>query len=230
MQGWRKRMEDAHISDIGLGPSGQTHLFGVFDGHGGKEVSQFVKKHFTQEFLNSKSLKSGNFKNSLIETFLHLDELMLESAGKAELKQYAKQSKEEDEIRNQKDKNKQMDLFKQLFDYKNQEDCDVAMMTGCTAHVCAIDQAGKRLYFANSGDSRAVLCRNGVAYPMSIDHKPDLDGEKTRIYKADGWVSEGRVKGIYFLKESFIFCKVFTFDFVEISSFSLLIHLFKLLF
>jgi len=30
---------------------------------------------------------------------------------------------------------------------------------------------------------------------MSIDHKPDLDTEKNRIYKADGWVSEGRVKG-----------------------------------
>ena len=195
MQGWRKRMEDAHISDIAMGLSGQTHLFGVFDGHGGQEVSLYVKKHFTQEFLNSKSFKTGNYKNSLIETFLHLDELMLETAGKAELKQYAKESKEEDEIRNQTEKNKQMDMFKQLFDYKNQEDCDVAMMTGCTANVCAIDQAGKKIYVANSGDSRAVLCKNGIAYPMSVDHKPELDGEKTRIYKADGWVSEGRVKG-----------------------------------
>jgi len=199
MQGWRKRMEDAHISDIGLGPSGQIHLFGVFDGHGGKEVSQYVKKHFTSEFLNSKSFKIGNFKNSLVETFLKMDDIMLEPSGKQELKQYAKQSKEEDEIRNAKEKNKQMDLFKQLFDYKSQEDCDVGMMTGCTANVCAIDQSTKKLFFANSGDSRAVLCKNGIAYPMSVDHKPDLDGEKTRIYKADGWVSEGRVKGILIL-------------------------------
>jgi serine/threonine protein phosphatase PrpC len=35
MQGWRKRMEDAHITDIDLS-SGNIQLFGVLDGHGGK--------------------------------------------------------------------------------------------------------------------------------------------------------------------------------------------------
>jgi len=30
---------------------------------------------------------------------------------------------------------------------------------------------------------------------MTVDHKPDLDEERTRIYKADGWVADGRVKG-----------------------------------
>jgi len=188
-------MEDAHISDIGVGPNKQLNLFGVFDGHGGKEVSQFVKKCFTSEFLNSKSFKTGNYKVCLVETFLKMDDLMNENNGKIELKKFAKQAKEEDEIRNAKEKNKQMDLFKQLFDYKSQEDCDVAMMTGCTANVCCIDLSGKKIYFANSGDSRSVLCKGGVAYPMSLDHKPDLDIEKNRIYKADGWVSEGRVKG-----------------------------------
>ena len=196
MQGWRKRMEDSHISDIGIAQNNGLHLFGVFDGHGVKEVSQYVKKHFTNEFIESKNFKSGNYKNCLIETFLKMDEVMMEQNGKQELKVFAKQSKEDDDIRNAKEKDKQMDLFKQLFDYKSQEDCDVAMMTGCTANVCAIDQNGKKMYFANSGDSRVVLCKNGVAYPMSEDHKPDNDGEKSRIYKADGWVSEGRVKGI----------------------------------
>lgn len=38
MQGWRKRMEDSHISDMNLGPNKSTHLFGVFDGHGGKKT------------------------------------------------------------------------------------------------------------------------------------------------------------------------------------------------
>ena len=39
MQGWRKRMEDSHISDMNLGPSNSTHLFGVFDGHGGNPTT-----------------------------------------------------------------------------------------------------------------------------------------------------------------------------------------------
>ena len=87
-----------------------------------------------------------------------------------------------------------MDLFKQLLGNSKDEE-EVAMMTGCTASVCTIDETNKKIYFANAGDSRSVLCKNGVAYPMTVDHKPDLDTEKNRIYKADGWVSEGRVKG-----------------------------------
>jgi serine/threonine protein phosphatase PrpC len=35
MQGWRKRMEDSHITEINLNNNAQ-HVFGVFDGHGGK--------------------------------------------------------------------------------------------------------------------------------------------------------------------------------------------------
>jgi serine/threonine protein phosphatase PrpC len=35
MQGWRKRMEDSHISDMNIG-NGKTCVFGVFDGHGGR--------------------------------------------------------------------------------------------------------------------------------------------------------------------------------------------------
>jgi serine/threonine protein phosphatase PrpC len=46
MQGWRKRMEDSHIADLDLGTSKSIHVFGVFDGHGGKEVAQLVKKYF----------------------------------------------------------------------------------------------------------------------------------------------------------------------------------------
>jgi protein phosphatase 1G len=196
MQGWRKRMEDSHISDIGIGPNNQYHLFGVFDGHGGKEVAQFVKKYYTAEFLNLKNFKSGNIKTSLTESFLKIDELLVEPNGKSELKKYAKQSKEDDEVRNANEKSKQMDIFKQLFDNKNQEENDVAMMTGCTANVCCIDQANKKIYFSNAGDSRSVMCKKGIAYPMSEDHKPESDIEKNRIYKAEGWVTaEGRVKG-----------------------------------
>jgi len=30
---------------------------------------------------------------------------------------------------------------------------------------------------------------------MSEEHKPELDSEKTRIYKADGLIMDGRFKG-----------------------------------
>ena len=64
MQGWRKRMEDSHISDMEKGSLGKLHVFGVFDGHGGKEVAQYVKAHFTEELLLNPNLKNGNIKMS----------------------------------------------------------------------------------------------------------------------------------------------------------------------
>ena len=121
---------------------------------------------------------------------------MQEPTGKKELKEEARIAKIEDEQQNKnKEKNPKNELLNSLFDPKAKDDCDVAMYTGCTASVCVIDE--KTAYFANSGDSRAIIAKNGVAYPMTNDHKPELDEEKNRIYKADGWVSEGRVKGIY---------------------------------
>lgn len=44
------------------------------------------------------------------------------------------------------------------------------------------------LVTANLGDSRAVLCRNGLAVPLSEDHKPDRKDEKARIERAGGVV------------------------------------------
>ena len=195
MQGWRKRMEDSHISDVNIGNNNKIHSFGVFDGHGGKEVAQFVKTHFSKELIANKSYQAGNLKNALQETFFRMDVMVLEPEGKTELKKLAKKSKEDDDKSGSNEKNKQMELFKQMFDRRSQEDCDIAMMTGCTASVCVIDEENKKIWFANAGDSRSVICKNGIAYPMSIDHKPDLEVEKNRIYKADGFVNEGRVKG-----------------------------------
>ncbi|RWS03138.1 putative protein phosphatase-like protein [Dinothrombium tinctorium] len=66
--------------------------------------------------------------------------------------------------------------------------------SGCTAVVALL--RGNQLYVANAGDSRCVLCRNGKAVDMSVDHKPEDELERQRIEKAGGEVtSDGRVNG-----------------------------------
>jgi hypothetical protein len=92
MQGWRKRMEDSHINDLSVGQS-KTNLFGVFDGHGGKEVAIFVKKHFTEELLNNVNYQKNDIKTALIQNFLKMDEIMVDKNGKAELKKEAKKKR-----------------------------------------------------------------------------------------------------------------------------------------
>lgn len=66
--------------------------------------------------------------------------------------------------------------------------------SGCAAvTLCICDDI---LYCANAGDSRCVLCRNGVAYPLSNDHKPVNTWEQLRIERAGSYVFNRRVNGI----------------------------------
>lgn len=59
---------------------------------------------------------------------------------------------------------------------------------------------------ANVGDSRAVLCRNGVACRLSRDHKPDEEDEEKRIRQCGGriWDFNGkRVMGLLAMTRAF---------------------------
>lgn len=60
-----------------------------------------------------------------------------------------------------------------------------------------------KIYTANAGDSRAVLCRKGHALPLSNDHKPENDSERKRIQAAGGDIVNGRVNGGLNLSRSF---------------------------
>lgn len=84
MQGWRVNMEDAHIAqkDIKEGVS----LFGVFDGHGGKEVAKYCAAHFAEALEKNESFKAGDYKKALEQTFLKMDELIQTAEGQESLK------------------------------------------------------------------------------------------------------------------------------------------------
>jgi len=74
--------------------------------------------------------------------------------------------------------------------------------SGCTAVICLLKD--NKLYVANAGDSRAVLCRGGKAIEMSEDHKPTSEIEYKRIKKAGGKVTQdGRVNGGLNLSRAF---------------------------
>jgi len=57
---------------------------------------------------------------------------------------------------------------------------------GSTANVALVVDGW--LHCANLGDARAVLSRGGHAMPLSVDHKPDVEAEKSRIENASGKV------------------------------------------
>jgi len=167
MQGWRVNMEDAHIAKFNIAP--EVSIFGVFDGHGGKEVARYVERHFIEELLKNQSFKNGDYGASLTENFLKMDELLQTTEGRKEL---AAIKSGDDDSKN---------------DYQTES------FAGCTA--CVTLLAKGVLYCANAGDSRCIVLSGGQAAAMSEDHKPDLDVERDRIQKAGGYIIDGRVNG-----------------------------------
>ena len=74
MQGWRCGMEDAHIcKTIDLPNNQKGSLFGVFDGHGGKEVAQYAQNHYVQVLTENADFKQGKYENALRKSFLDFD-------------------------------------------------------------------------------------------------------------------------------------------------------------
>eukprot|EP00762_Andalucia_godoyi_P001458 ANDGO_00276.mRNA.1 putative protein phosphatase 2C 59 len=72
---------------------------------------------------------------------------------------------------------------------------------GSTAVLAII--RNRRLYVANVGDSRAILCKRGVAIALSQDQKPTRSDEKERIERAGGFVEFGRVMGLLAVSRAF---------------------------
>lgn len=192
MQGWRLNMEDAHISNLEF--TNSQALFAVFDGHGGREVAHYSKKHFPAILAKEADYKSGDYKEGLRKGFLQVDE----SLNKGGLEEVAEMKRKFPPA-----KSPMMKMFKDVLASKNQvplteddKEDDLALDSiGCTANVILADYDKKKIFVANSGDSRCVMGHGGKCTPLSFDHKPESQVEIDRIYKAGSVISEGRVDG-----------------------------------
>lgn len=60
-----------------------------------------------------------------------------------------------------------------------------------------------RIWLANAGDSRAIMCRKGRGVQISRDHKSDSLDEKKRIQALHGYITENaRVNGVLALSRA----------------------------
>ncbi|CAL8469876.1 g9418 [Coccomyxa elongata] len=89
MQGWRTEMEDAHSILLEMENSSKTGFFGVFDGHGGKEVARFVALYLARELASLEEFRAGDMQKALGRAYLRMDELLVMDDHEAELRKLA---------------------------------------------------------------------------------------------------------------------------------------------
>jgi len=87
------------------------------------------------------------------------------------------------------------------FEDTDKQLAEKGLHSGCTAivaYVCmdGTDLGERKLYTANVGDARAVLCRGGKAIRLSSDHKGSDPQEQYRIAQAGGFIMNNRVNGV----------------------------------
>ena len=73
IQGWKKSMDVYNIKKVDLGEGKNINLFGIFDGHSGKEIAQFLSTHFVSELIKNNNFIKGNYNQALIDTFKNID-------------------------------------------------------------------------------------------------------------------------------------------------------------
>jgi len=228
MQGWRRDMEDEHIAVADLGEEFVgCGLYCVFDGHGGKAVSGFCKKMFTDElrrltqevgrgkFGKNKAkkrqcgakLEATDFETILTDAFHRMDEMLRDPINAKMLagmvgkvpggaiedlrKQLsvAQQKRQKGEL-SPLEQEEMMENYTRLQKFEQAEKGQEfqADNVGCTANAVLVRPG--EVICANSGDSRAVMCRAGIQVELSFDHKPASDIEKTRIEAAGGYLKD----------------------------------------
>jgi serine/threonine protein phosphatase PrpC len=158
-------------------------FFGVYDGHGGRGCAENLQQNLHVTFGKLHDKDSDKYKGAIINIAEMLEATFVETDFALT---------EARRKRNQKEKG--------LID-----------KSGSCAVVAVVKD--NRVYVANAGDSRAVLCENGKAIDLSHDHKPDPgspEGERIRKIAVQRGITEvlsyegcWRVRGILAMGRAF---------------------------
>ncbi|CAF1935424.1 unnamed protein product [Brassica oleracea var. botrytis] len=167
--GRRRDMEDAvsvHHSLIHKN-SENLHFYGVFDGHGCSHVAEKCRERLHEIVKRDvEAMAAGGedeWKETMAKSFQKMDREVCQRDSNNGAASRSVKSSCRCELQSPQ--------------------CDAV---GSTAVVSVVTP--EKIVVSNCGDSRAVLCRNGVAIPLSSDHKPDRPDELIRIQQAGGRV------------------------------------------
>ena len=206
VQGWKKTMEDFTLDFTDPNKENFLNVFGIFDGHGGREVPKYLSAHFVEYLQKSANFQNGKFKDALNETFFKIDESFKSEEAQKELLKYSEELKpdKEQEIKainnlcapGEKLNNEELEqimAFNEVFDPRNIENANIAEFTGSTGIILFLGD--KNIYVANAGNSRClVIGKDGKIIKATKDHTMNDPEEKKRVELARSFNEEEEKK------------------------------------
>ena len=178
----KNSLEVSIIKELNLiNQNSSISLFGIFDGHNGPEVSKYLSQHFSQFLTENINFINGNYKKSLEETFINLDESFRSLEVQQELSKYS----------NKKEENKNKDNFNdflELFNPRNLEGVNIAEFCGSCGIVVLITE--KKVFIANAGNSKCIpvnIKNEIIKDKINIEHTLDNENEIKRLSRIFGY-------------------------------------------
>lgn len=201
----RRTMEDYHVAAHNFCGTPDSGLFAVFDGHAGKQAAEYCSVAVVGE-LEALVMETEGFKGDENDK-----DGVVEEEGLEEVDRSAKTVPE---------------LLNSAFMAMDRSIEEKNLNSGCTAAVALLrweDARGKpvtiasdhspmnyqpvfprapisdckrKLYTANVGDTRLILCRGGKALRLSYDHKGTDLHESKRVTNNGGMMISNRVNGM----------------------------------
>ena len=193
VQGWKKTMEDYSIEFLESNEKKFMNIFGIFDGHGGREVPKYLQAHFLEYLNKNKNFLTDKYKEGITETFFELDQKFTTKEAQEELVKYSEEFKPEkekelNEINDlcspneklTKEELEQVMAFNEVFDPRNIENANIAEFTGATGMIIAV--CYKEILIAYAGNSRClILDKDGKIINQTKDHTLLSENEKKRV-------------------------------------------------
>jgi protein phosphatase 1L len=173
----RKRVwcEDAYTAAPGLDGDPTQGIFSVFDGHGGRAAADFAAKHLHDAVLREVNAVSNSPQR--------------QRAGKT-AGQVARGLELVEDVK--------AAMIRGFLATDKRFLAECHLRGGATA-TTAFLRAG-RIWVANVGDCRAVMCEDGQAAALTLDHRPDCAEERRAVERRGGKVvsilGTSRVQGV----------------------------------
>ena len=178
----KNSLEVSIIKELNLiNQNSSISLFGIFDGHNGPEISKYLSQHFIQFLTENINFINGNYKKSIEETFINLDESFRSLEAQLELSKYS----------NKKEQNKNKDNFNdflELFNPRNLEGVNIAEFCGSCGIVVLITE--KKIFIANAGNSKCIpvnIKNEIIKDKINIEHTLDNENEIKRLSRIFGY-------------------------------------------
>jgi serine/threonine protein phosphatase PrpC len=209
------------LKENNIGPEKNVNIFGIFDGHSGNEISQYLSLHFTSELLKNENFKNGNYKQALIDSFKNIDKSFRTKEVNRKLLLYRRQ--------NRLDKKEKMnDLYKEfdknnlnkndidnlnnlmdIIDPISLEEVYISDFVGSSGIIAYINE--KKTYIANAGNSHCIIIDKNMSvvnFRNLISQKAYDNKEKIRVKTSKG-IKYGKEKEKKEENEEYLYTKGF---------------------